>query len=450
MACLIHLFLSTTESGKIQTPRKGNLVKTRAKIYVSLISAIGLYLGIRSCYEYFLPFFTETATPSLHMIVIPILVCALCRSLPITIRNNELLDLSVISVVAVYLTQGSTVAVAVYTLSTFFTFDPVEGKKKYRHYFSIGLEKVLFNNSTVILSIILPALLVKLISSWMPGNLTLPTVLIPTALFSLLTFVINGLLQMTMFCLNGMISPSDMVHMMFGLTPNVIAAMPMGLLMGVGYSTEGYMWVVFLMLFPLLLARYAWKLYLYSESARTRLIKAFINSIEAKDKYTQGHSERVAAYSVQIARQMKLNRHQIQLIRQGAVLHDIGKIGISDNILNKPGRLDPDEYEAICNHPLIGVRILEEVGLEPEVLEMVRSHHERFDGKGYPDKRAARELTLASRILCVADAYDAMTSDRPYRKGMPQEKVFQIMEECKGTQFDPEIVDAFIKTLEKK
>lgn len=425
-------------------------MRTRAKIYISLISAIGIFLSIKSCYEYFLPFFTGTAAPSLHMIAIPILVCALCRSLPITIRNNELLDLSVISVVAVYLTQGSTFAVAVYTLSTFFTFDPVEGKKKYRHFFSIGLEKVLFNNATVILSIILPSLLVKLISSWTPGNLSLPMVLIPTALFSLLTFVFNGLLQMTMFCLNGMIAPADMVHMMFGLTPNVIAAMPMGLLMGLGYSNERYMWVVFLMLFPLLLARYAWKLYLLSESARTRLIQAFINSIEAKDKYTQGHSERVAEYSVRIAQEMKLSRRQIQLIRQGAVLHDIGKIGISDNILNKPGRLDNDEYAAICNHPLIGVKILEEVGLEPEVLEMVRSHHERYDGTGYPDKRSPKELSLASRILCVADAYDAMTSDRPYRNGMPLEKVLQILEECKGTQFDPEIVDAFIKTLEKK
>ena len=451
MACLIHLLiLKTTASGKKIKPRKGNFVRTRAKIYISLISAIGIFLSIKSCYEYFLPFFTGTTTTPLHMIAIPILVCSLCRSFPLTIRENELLDLSVISVVAVYLTQGSTCAIAVYTLSTFFTFDPVEGKKKYRHYFSIGMEKVLFNNSTVILSIILPAMLVNLISSWTPGNLALPTVLIPTALFSLLTFVINGLLQMTMFCLNDMIAPADMVHMLFGLTPNVIAAMPMGLLIGVGYSTEGYMWVVFLMLFPLLLARYAWKLYLFSENARTRLIKAFINSIEAKDKYTQGHSERVAEYSVQIAREMKLNRHQIQLIRQGAVLHDIGKIGISDNILNKPGRLDNDEYAAICNHPLIGVRILEEVGLEPEVLEMVRSHHERYDGTGYPDKRSAKELSLASRILCVADAYDAMTSDRPYRNSMPLEKVLQIMEECKGTQFDPEIVDAFIKTLEKK
>lgn len=131
------------------------------------------------------------------------------------------------------------------------------------------------------------------------------------------------------------------------------------------------------------------------------------------------------------------------------MLHDIGKIGISDLILNKPDRLTNEEYAAIQTHPLIGVRILEEVGLENEVLELVRSHHERIDGTGYPDKRSSRELSLETRILCVADAYDAMTSDRPYRKGMTFEQVYKILNECKGTQFDPDVVDALIKSLEK-
>ena len=112
---------------------------------------------------------------------------------------------------------------------------------------------------------------------------------------------------------------------------------------------------------------------------------------------------------------MKLGHHQIQLLRQGAVLHDIGKIGIADRILNKPGRLDEEEMEAIRRHPLIGVQILKEVGLEDEVLELVRSHHERYDGGGYPEGKPASELSLEPRILCAADAYDAMMSDRPYR-----------------------------------
>lgn len=425
-------------------------MKKSAKIYIALVSIAGIVLGALCCADYFLPFLRGDSRFSLHMLAIPLAVCALCRSMPISIRENETLDLSVISVLAVYLTQGAPAAVTIYILSSLFTFEPASKERKYRHLFSIGLQKVFFNDSTIILSIVLPALFLRFVSSWTPGTLALPAVLVPTALFSLLTFVINGLLQMTMFCLNGMIAPADMAHMMLGLTPNVIAAMPMGLVLATGYASESHMWVVFLMIFPLLLARYAWKLYLDSESARSHLIKAFINSIEAKDKYTQGHSERVSAYAAQIAMQLKLPRRQIQLIRQGAVLHDIGKIGISDQILNKPGKLSDDEFAAIHTHPLIGVKILEEVGLEREVLEMVRSHHERYDGTGYPDGRSAAELSIASRILCVADAFDAMTSDRPYRLGMPEEKAVSILQECKGTQFDPEIVDAFIKSLEKK
>ena len=117
-------------------------------------------------------------------------------------------------------------------------------------------------------------------------------------------------------------------------------------------------------------------------------------------------------------------------------------------ILNKPGKLDSDEMAVIQQHPLIGVKVLEDIDLEPEVIEMVRSHHERFDGKGYPDSRSSSEFPLSVRILCVADAYDAMTSDRPYRNGMPYETVRKILLECKDTQFDPEVVDVFIKSLD--
>lgn len=427
-------------------------MKKQATIYIALISVIGILLGLNCCWEYFVPFLKGESGIALHMLGIPLLICAVCRSLPINVRDDETLDLSVISVLAVYLTQGAGAAVAIYMLSSFFTFEPVPGKqKKYHHLFSIGAQKVLFNDSTIILSILLPDLLLRLLMpGWAPGDLSLPTVILPTALFSLLTFVTNGVLQLTMFCLNGMIQPVEMAHMLVGLTPNVIAAMPLGFLIGVGYSSETNMWIVFLLLFPLLLARYAWKLYLDSESARTRLIRAFINSIEAKDKYTQGHSERVADYAIQIAENMKLSHKQIQLIRQGAVLHDIGKIGIAEHILNKPAPLTDEENEVIKQHPLIGVRMLEEVGLEPEVLEMVRSHHERFDGTGYPDGRCAREVSLGTRILCVADAYDAMTSDRPYRKGMSQETALKILEEGKTTQFDPVAVDALRKAMEKK
>lgn len=423
-------------------------MKKRATVYIYLIILLGMIPGLGCIARHISSLFSTGFLQQAPKFFIPLILCALCRSFPITVRENETLDLSVICTLAVYLTQGAAAAVCIFMLSTLFTFEPDESEKRYRHLFRIGMKKVLFNDSTVIFSILIPDLIIRIFGIWTPGDLSLPLVLMPAALFSLLTFVINALLQLCMFCLNGMLPPIEMLHMLLGLTPNVVAAMPMGLLMAYGYDSETFIWCVFLMLFPLMLARFAWKLYIKSETARAKLIKAFINTIEAKDKYTQGHSERVAAYAVQIAKAMKLTRRQIDLIQQGAVLHDIGKIGMPDVILNKPGKLDPEEMAVIQQHPLIGVKVLEEIDLEPEVIEMVRSHHERMDGKGYPSGRNAAECPLSVRILCVADAFDAMTSDRPYRKGMDYQTVRGILLECSGTQFDPDVVDIFIKSMD--
>ena len=424
-------------------------MKKSATIYIYVLTVLGTIPGLYCCYAH-IASLIQAGGAGFHRFIIPLILFALCRSFPITVRENETLDLSIICCLAIYLTQGPIAAVSIMTLSTLFTFEPKPEGKGYQHLFKIGMNKVLFNNSTVVFSILVPHLLLHCIGVWAPGNLSMPMVLLPTALFSILTFVVNALLQLCMFCLNGMITPADMLHMLLGLTPNVIAAMPMALLMGYGFDSDTFIWFTSIMLFPLLLARYAWKLYIKSENARANLIKAFINTIEAKDKYTQGHSERVAAYAVQIAREMKLSRAQVDLIQQGAMLHDIGKIGIPDNILNKPGQLNPEEMVVIQQHPLIGVKVFEQIDLEPEVLEMVRSHHERVDGMGYPDHRSSSEYSLGVRILCVADAYDAMTSDRPYRKGMSFETVRKILIDCKGTHFDPEVVDVFIKSMENK
>lgn len=423
-------------------------MKTRAKVYIAVVSAVGMALGIKYFLGYLLPLLRGEGAVALPLMLIPIFVCAVCRSLPIPIRDGEELDLSIIGVLAVYLSQGMPTAVFTYMISTLITFQPGAKDKRYHHLFHIGAQKVLFNDSTVILSIILPALLVGRIFSWTPGDLSLPGVLAPMCLFSVLTFAINGFLQVGLFCLNDMIEPRDMALMLIKLLPNVLAAIPLGFLLGYGYANVGRIWFTLLLFLPLLLARYAWKLYLYSSSEQSRLIQVLINTIEAKDKYTQGHSERVANYSVQIARQMKLPARQIALIRLGAVLHDVGKIGIPDQILNKPSRLTDDEMQQIRAHPQVGVKILEEVGLHPEVLKIVHSHHERCDGKGYPDGASEGELDLNVRIVSVADAYDAMTSDRPYRARLSQEVAVKILEENRGTQFDPDVVDAFVRSLE--
>lgn len=163
-------------------------------------------------------------------------------------------------------------------------------------------------------------------------------------------------------------------------------------------------------------------------------------ALDARDPYTAGHSERVAEYAVRIGTLANLPEGEIQDLRKSALLHDIGKIGIKDAVLLKEGKLTDEEWKQIKQHPVLGEAILKQI--EPvdamaSFLPGVRSHHERYDGAGYPDGLAGEEIPLFGRIIAVADAFDAMTSDRPYRKGMDEEKAIAILEEGGGTQWDP-------------
>ena len=172
-------------------------------------------------------------------------------------------------------------------------------------------------------------------------------------------------------------------------------------------------------------------------------IKAIANSIEARDPYTKGHSERVARFSKAIAEEFNWDKNEIELIDWGGVLHDVGKIGIRDSILNKPGKFTDDEYNEIKLHPLIGTQIVKDISFLEPVIPYVLEHHERFDGKGYPGGVAGENISIKGRLLAVADAFDAMTSDRPYRKALKPEDALKEILRNGGTQFDPEVVRAF-------
>ncbi|WP_245613682.1 HD-GYP domain-containing protein [Alkalihalobacterium bogoriense] len=173
-------------------------------------------------------------------------------------------------------------------------------------------------------------------------------------------------------------------------------------------------------------------------------------ALDARDHYTAGHSIRVATYAVEIGKRANLSAESLQLLKETALLHDIGKIGIPDHILLKDGPLSDEEYEEIKKHPVLGEEILRQVQPEDVMkrfLPGVRSHHERIDGKGYPDRLQGHDIPMMGRILAVADAYDAMTSDRPYRKGMTSKKAAEILKSGKGTQWDARFVDYFTQWL---
>ncbi|MGZ4135778.1 MAG: HD-GYP domain-containing protein [Tumebacillaceae bacterium] len=190
--------------------------------------------------------------------------------------------------------------------------------------------------------------------------------------------------------------------------------------------------------------------------ANQQVLLAFASSLEKRDPYTAGHSERVAGYAVTIAKELGLSETDLELIHLGGLLHDIGKIGIPDYVLNKPDRLTEEEYTIMKAHPVLGEELLREVYAfsnvlteeeRQQMLEIVLYHHERPDGRGYPQGLKGDEIPLYARITAVADAYDAMTSSRAYRKAMSIDRAISILLEGSGTQFWTPAVEAFVRTL---
>jgi putative nucleotidyltransferase with HDIG domain len=176
-------------------------------------------------------------------------------------------------------------------------------------------------------------------------------------------------------------------------------------------------------------------------------ITSLARTVEAKDPYTSGHTERVADIALVLAAELGFDESKLPAINVGAIIHDIGKIGVPDTILLKPGPLDPDEFAEMRRHPEMSSYIVGELDLPIEVKQMVRSHHERYDGGGYPDGLAGERIPLAARILTVADALDAMTSDRPYRNALPLEVALSEIRAKSGTQFCPVVVEALERVM---
>lgn len=183
------------------------------------------------------------------------------------------------------------------------------------------------------------------------------------------------------------------------------------------------------------------------EQAYMESIETLRYTVEAKDPYTRGHSDRVSEYSVLIGKYLGLSDDDLHTLKIGGLFHDIGKIGIPDDILLKPGKLTPDEYSEIKNHPSIGVHILSNAAIFRDIIPIVKHHHERYDGLGYPSKLKGESIPYLARIAAVADTFDAMTSKRTYRDSLSLDIVKSEIEKNKGTQFDPQVADVFLDIL---
>jgi putative nucleotidyltransferase with HDIG domain len=185
-------------------------------------------------------------------------------------------------------------------------------------------------------------------------------------------------------------------------------------------------------------------------SAVVETVTSLAIAIDAKDQYTHGHSQKVSHYAVLVAQALQLSSREIEEIRLGALLHDVGKVGIPESILNKAGPLDALEWETMKSHTTLGDKLLSSLAAMERVREMVRHHHEFVDGSGYPDRLEGEQIPYGARLVAIADAYDTITSERTYKKPRTSEDAFRELERCADNQFDRELVRRFIETIRRQ
>lgn len=317
------------------------------------------------------------------------------------------------------------------------------------HIFNTPLYKTLFNGAQIMISAGVAGLCYQLLGG-VTGIIDLSSYIFPLIACILVYVLINEtIISGLMSIVTGQSFIQSWLSNIFYAAKDCVFVAPLGVLMAMAYMKYSILGI-FLFLGPLLLARYAYKLYIDMRKIYIDTVEALSQAIEVKDPYTQGHSMRVSEYSYELGTKAKLTQKRLDNLKMAAVLHDIGKIGIEENILNKPGRLTVEEFDKIKQHPEIGVKIIQNIEALKDVSEIILSHHEKMDGTGYPKGKKAHEINTESAILGIADVYDALTSDRPYRKAMTTEQALQIIAEGKGSHFDPHLADEFIKMIKDK
>jgi putative nucleotidyltransferase with HDIG domain len=309
--------------------------------------------------------------------------------------------------------------------------------------------KTLFNASQYALSAGVAGIVYQKLGG-VVGLVNISNYIIPAAICAISYFLINSNLFMIVVSLSEEVSIlSVWKNRIKGAIATYIALAPIGFIMALVYTSIG-VWGIILFFFPLFLARRSFELYTKMRKMYLETIRALAAAIDAKDPYTKGHSERVAKIAVVLATELNLPDRDIEDIEYTALLHDIGKIGIDDRILGKSSKLSNEEFKKIKEHPIVGAKIIEPVDFLKNSYKTIYHHHEKYNGSGYPDGLKEKDIPLCARIIAVADAYDAMGSDRPYRKKLSKEKILKEFTEQSGKQFDPQIVNALMLILKRE
>lgn len=417
-----------------------------------------IYIIIFTGFSLLLYYSTSTHFEDIYGMLFMTLLSITAESMAIPLGKDKGLSVGFAITLCALLTYGPLGAAIITALGAIFKILYIKGKG-YIHILNTPLYKTAFNAANYIISCLAAGWVYTMAGGTvLDGSLvtvndnlkSLAAMAFPLSLLILtFLFVNSGLLSI----LFGLMTKQNVLLQWLNsfkwAIPNLLAVAAIGIIILVNYHSFGA-FSVLLFFGPLLLARYAFKLYIEMRNVYFETIKALTAAIEAKDKYTEGHSKRVEKYVSIIAREMKLTSTKTEILKYAALLHDIGKIGISEVILNKTTALSDTEYDQIKEHPEIGYKILEEVDFLKKVKEIILYHHERFDGSGYPHHLKGAKIPLESSIMAVADAFDAMTSDRPYRKALSINKAIEELKKNSGEQFAPEVVGVFVNALNKQ
>ena len=315
-------------------------------------------------------------------------------------------------------------------------------------YMKTGWQKSLFNGAQFAISAFLSGYVFQILGGY-SYTWNQFTFYIAIAISILVFFLSNAFLVIMVISLStGIPIPVLWKKDVNGILLQYFGLFPYSLLLYLIYLRIGYLGL-FLFLFPLMIARYSFKLYVETKKVHLELLRALTAALDAKDPYTQGHSDRVAKISLAIAEKLNLSDKKRETIEYAALLHDVGKIGIEDAILRKPGPLTEGEYIIVKQHPVIGFDIVSKVDFLKEIAGLIRSHHERCNGSGYPDGKHQTDLPIESLILAVADVFEALTSDRPYRKAYSVEEALTIMENEGNEYYDMKVINALKEILQE-
>jgi putative nucleotidyltransferase with HDIG domain len=310
------------------------------------------------------------------------------------------------------------------------------------------VEKILFNASQFSISSGLAGI-IYYISGGIFGQQNFFNFVLPATLCALTYCIVNSFLVTGIISLDSGMNHSKVFRINIReVLPSYLAEAPLGFIMAIIYVEIGILGIL-LFFFPLLLARRSFELYTKMRKMYLGTIRTLAAAIDAKDPYTHGHSERVSKMAIKLARKLDYLETEIEFIEYAAILHDIGKIGIEDHILGKKDKLTDQEYEKVKQHPVIGAKIIGSIEFLKKCSNTVLHHHERYDGKGYPDGLKGEKISKCARLLAIVDSYDAMNSDRPYRKKLSEPEILNELDTQAGKQFDPEMVKVFISLLKE-